>query len=267
MARFIQKRKASSGPVSRSYKRSRPMRRRRFGKKTSQFTTNSTRGGGIGFRGRKYGKRRWKNLIYNSSQDKTHYRSNGVAAQSLSTPGVSFGIMNTSLQLSRRFSGNAFWVTAGGAINPDGGVMPTFATNSDLTVRGGMYGLRMVNTPDALDIDKDPLNVIVYLIYTSKGFTNGSIPAQVNVGWDPSLVPDFQTNIGKILMKKAYQIRDGDVVTIEKRMGISKIDQTEYNATISEYAWLVLLGQTSSTVVRGLALTTYYNMSFTGDVV
>ena len=266
MARTMQTRKRSGGPLRRFVKKARTLRRSRF-KRTSQFGTNSTRGGGIGFKSSRLSRRKWKTLLFNSSTAMTHYRANFAVTSTLSTPGVTSATMNTSLQTSRRFAGAAFFTTAGGAINPDGGAMPTFATNTDITVRGGMYGIRLTNTPDALDIDKDPINVFVYLIHTPKGFSLTNLPASVPVGWDPTLVQDFQTNIGRVIMKKSYQIRDGDVVTIERRMGVQKVDQTEYAATISEYVWLVLLGTTSSIVVRTIACTTYYNMSFSADVV
>lgn len=236
-------------------------------KRMSQVTANSTGGGGIAFKKGRMSRRRWKGMLFNSSSAATHYRSNGVATSVLSTPGVTPNTMGVFLQTSRRFAGAAFFVAAGGAINPDGGVIPTFQTNSDITVRGGMYGIRICNTPDALDVDKDPLNVTVYLIYTPKGFSVTNVPATVNVGWDPTLIPDFQTTIGKVIMKKNYLVRDGDVFTVERRMSVQKVDQTEYAATISEYAWLVLVGSTSSIAVRTLSLTAYYNMSFVADAV
>jgi len=266
MARTYQTRKRSGGPIVRNRKRTRRFKRR-TGRRQSQFSTNSTVGGGIQFKRRGISRRRYKNLLWTASQASTHYRSNSSAAQTLNTPGVSAGTMNTSLQTTRRFAGAAFWVTAGGAINPDGGAMPTFSTNTDITVRGGMYGIRLANTVDALDVDKDPLSVIVYLIRTSKGFTTAALPANVPVGWDPSLTPDFQTSIGRVVQKKVFLIRDGDVFTIERRMAVQKIDQTEYSASISEYVWMVLLGTTSSTASKQLSICTYYNMSFVGDTV
>jgi len=238
---------------------------RRVGRKQSQISSNSFSGGGIGFKKRRFSRKRYNNLLWTSSIAQTHYRSNWSASSVLSTPGVTSETMGVSLQTSRRFAGAAFFVTAGGAINPDGGAMPVFQSNSDITVRGGMYGIRLTNTPDALDVDKDPINVTVYLVRTSKGFSTTNVPSTVRVGWDPTLVQDFQTNIGKVLMKKNYLIRDGDVYTIERRMPVQKIDQTEYAATISEYIWLVTLGTTSSNVARTIVATTYYNMSFVGD--
>lgn len=182
----------------------------------------------------------------------------------MATP-ASAAVMTTTVVASRRLASSNFWTTAGGAINPDGGLIPTFATNTDFTVRGGMYGIRMTNSPDALDIDKDPLSVIVYLVKTTKNWNSTNLPATVNVGWDPSLVQDFQTNIGTVVFRKNFIIAEGETFNIERRMSLQKIDQTEYINSQSEMVWIVLSGNTSSTVTKGLVLTNYFNLSFIGD--
>lgn len=265
MVRVTQKRKRSSFSV-RPLKRKRFVRRRRF-KKSSNFNSVSSNGSGLGFSKKRTSRRQWKNLLWSSSQAQTHYRSLNSAASSLGTP-VTPNLQFVSLQTSRRFGGNAFWLSAGGATNPDGGAMPTFTTNGDFTVRGGLYGIRLSNVPDLVDTDKDSIAVTVYLIWTSKGFLSSVIPGTtVPVGWDPSLIADFQTTVGKILYKKSFLVHDGDVFTIERKMGVQKIDQTEYGNLISEPQWLVVYGATSSTATKFLTCVTYYNMSFVGDTV
>lgn len=257
-----------AAPMSRS---TRPTKRRRFvkrrrGKRSSNFTSQKGSGGGVTFSQRRLNRRAWKRNLWNSSIAQTHYRSNQSAVVNVATT-ASPATMTVSLATARRFSGNAFWTAAGGAVNPDGGAIPTFATLSDFTIRGGMYGIRIGNTPDALDADKDPLSVIVYHVWTTKNFLSGSLPATANVGWDPTLVADFQTNIGRITMKKTFLLAEGEVMTFERKMPIQKIDQTEYGSFYNEPIWIVMVGTTTSTVAKGLAMTTYYNMSFIGDAV
>lgn len=268
MARYNQKRKASGGPTFRTFKKARPMRRRRFSsRKNSNWTSQSSKPGGITFKKRRFGRARWKNLLWTSTQGMTHYRSSNAAATTL-TCAAGADLNLVSLQTSRRFAGNAFWVTAGGAVNPDGGVMPTFSANSDITVRGGVYGIRIGNIPDLSDANKDSINVVIYLIKTSKGFTPASVPAtSVSVGWDPTLIADFQTTIGKVILRKNFLVNEGDSFTIERRMSVQKVDQTEYGNLISEYQWMVVYGNTAGVSANTLKVTTYYNMSFSGDTV
>lgn len=252
---------------------SRPMKRRRFtrrrfkSKRTTDWTSQSAHGGGIRFKGRRQSKRVYKKNLWIASQAQTHYRSSNAANTNLTTP-ASANLMAVTLQTTRRFAGSAFFVTAGGAINPDGGAIPTFAANSDITIRGGLYGLRIANTPDGADVDKDSINVHVYLVWTSKNLQTASVPGvSVSVGWDPTLITDFQTDIGKVIYKKSFLVHEGDVFTIERRMGLQKIDQTEYAATKSEPAWIIAYGNASATTAKQLSITTYYNMSFVGDTV
>jgi len=268
MARTLQTRKRSGGPITRPFKKSRPMRRRRLrrGKKTYNATSQASKGGAISFTGRRTSKRKWKNLLWNSSIAQTHYRSNQSVAFTVTTT-ASPATQTVAALSTRRFSGANFWTTAGGAVNPDGGAIPTFATLSDITIRGGSYGIRISNSPDLADTDKDALQVTVFHVWTTKNFLVGALPASVNVGWDPTLVADFQTNIGRITMKKSFLVNEGDVLTIEKRMPIQKIDQTEYGSNYTEPLWIVLVGTTSATSTKALAATTYYNLSFVGDAV
>jgi len=266
MARYNQKRKASGGPVFRKFKRARPMRRRRYAKKQSQWTSQSSYGQGIGMRGRRQSRRAWRRQTWISSNAQTHYRSNNSSTTAINTSGAPTS-MSTTIIASRRLSGQNFWTALGGAVNPDGGAIPTFATNTDFTVRGGMFGLRVGNSPDSADTDKDALSVIVYLIRTTKAWNSTSVTANVTTGWDPTLVQDFQTNIGKVVLRKNYLLNEGESFTIERRMGLSKIDQTEYANSISEYVWLILAGTTTAFTTKALVATAYYNMSFVGDAV
>lgn len=257
-----------AAPMSRN---TRPSKRRRFvrrrrSKRSTNWTSQRGSGSGVGFSAKRTTRRQFKHLLWNASTALTHYRSNNSFLTNVATP-ASAASMTSVVVASRRFGGNNFWVTAGGAINPDGGAIPTFQTSTDITCRGGMYGIRMTNSPDALDVDKDPLSVIVYLVRTTKNWNSTNLPATVSVGFDPTLVQDFQTNIGTVVFRKNYLIAEGESFNIERRMGLSKIDQTEYVGSQSEMVWMVFAGNTSSTVSKALVLTTYYNLSFVGDAV
>jgi len=232
----------------------------------SQWTSQSASGSGISMRARKQSRTAWKRQLWISSQSQTHYRSNLAVLTNITTT-TSPATMTPTIIASRRLGGNNFWTTAGGAVNPDGGSIPTFATASDFTVRGGMFGLRIGNSPDSAAVDQDAISCIVYLVKTSKAWNSTNVPAAPNLGWDPTLVQDFQTNIGRIVLRKNFIINEGECFTIERRMGMSKVDQTEYTNSISEFVWIILTCNVSATTAKALVATAYYNMSFTGDTV
>lgn len=257
-------------PVSRSNrpfkKRRFNRRRRRSSKKSINFTSQSGFGSGLGFSRRRTGIKKFKRLLWDSSTAQTHYRSNFAFTTPVNTTAV-VSSMSVTVIASRRFNNQNFWTTAGGAINPDGGTIPTFVTNGDFTIRGGMYGIRFCNAPDLTDTDKDAIQIICYLVRTTKNWNSSSMPSSVPIGWDPSLVQDFQTNIGKVVYKKEFLLEDTNVSVIEKRMPLSKIDITEYSNSQSEYVWVILAGISSGITAKGVTIVTYYNMSFVGDSV
>ncbi|AXL65934.1 putative capsid protein [Giant house spider associated circular virus 2] len=257
-------------PVSKSnrpFKKRRISRRKRRGsRKSVNFTSQSGRGTGLGFSRKRTSLRKFKRLLWDSSTAQTHYRSNFAFTTAINTTAVA-STMSVTVIASRRFNNQNFWTTAGGAINPDGGTIPTFVTNGDFTIRGGMYGLRLCNAPDAADTDKDAIQCIVYLVKSTKNWNSTNLPASVPVGFDPSLVQDFQTNIGKIVYKKEFLLEDTNVAVIEKRMGLSKIDISEYQNSQSEFVWIILTGIVSGTTIKGVTVVPYYNLSFVGDTV
>jgi len=257
-----------AGAPSTSNKRRKGIKRRgrRIARRSSNFTSQQGRGGGLGFARRRTSRRQFRRLLWDASTAQTHYRSNFAALSVVNTT-ASPTTMQVTVIATRRFSGNNFWTAAGGAINPDGGAIPTFATNTDFTVRGGIYGIRITNSPDTLDTDKDAIQGIVYLVKTTKNWNSSNLPVTVPVGFDPSLVQDFQTNIGKVVYKKTFLLEDTGMAIVEKRMGLSKVDQTEYTNSQSEFVWIVMLGVSSASTIKAVACTTYYNMSFVGDAV
>lgn len=245
------------------------MKRKRVSKKSTNWTSQSSHGGGLGFSRKRTSRRAFKRILWNSTVPQNHFRSNGSATSNILTPAGagSPATMSVTIVASRRTAGNNFYTAAGGAINPDGGVIPTFLTNADITVRGGIYGLRLCNAPDLTDTDKDPVSCIVYAIRTTKNWNATNVPASVNVGWDPTLTQDFQTNIGKVIFRKNFLITDGEVVNIERRFTIQKIDQTEYVNSISEIVWFILAGNTSGVTSKVVLGTSYHNLSFVADAV
>lgn len=257
----------SSGPFR--TKRRRVMKRRRITRKSTNWTSQSSKGGGLGFSNKRTSRRQFKRILWNSTVPQNHFRSNGASTTNILTPAGAgtASTMTVTVIASRRPASTNFYVAAGGAINPDGGAIPTFLTNADITVRGGIYGLRLCNAPDLTDTDKDPVSCIVYAIRTTKNWNSTNVPTSVNVGWDPTLTQDFQTNIGKVIFRKNFLINDGEVINIERRMAIQKIDQTEYVNSISEIVWFILSGNTSSITSKVVLGTTYHNLSFVADAV
>jgi len=266
MARFNQTRKRSRsvGPRRGAFKKRRVVRRARTGRSTT-FTSTQGTSRSLGFSRKRTSRSQFRRILWNGSVAQKHFRSNFAFPEGITTPATS-NTCTTYLRDARFFAGNLFWTAAGGGINPDGGAMPTFDSTGDFVIRGGIMGITVSNAPDTTGTN-DPFQVQIYLIKTTVNFSTASLPATVQLGWDPTLIPDFQTNIGRIIMRKKLILNDSASVTVERKMPIQKIDQSQYQSTFNAYAWLVIIGNTTSPVANDCIVTRYYNLSFVGDVV
>jgi hypothetical protein len=250
--------------VFRNFKKARPMRRRRRSSRSNNFTSQKGGGGGLTFRARKVRARQYRHLLWNDTLFSKHYRSLNGTTNIIGTP-ASQVLATVETTSALRFSANNFWTSGGGAINPDGGAIPTFATNDDITIRGGKIALRLCNTLGAAGTTES-LDITVFLI-RSKSIWNPAVPTSVSVMWDPSLVPDFQTSIGKIVMQKKFLLQDTEVANVEYRLKIQKIDQTEYTGNANTYMWMMVISNPDSANARSVQYTASYSLSFVSDAV
>lgn len=264
MARHMQtrKRSRSSAPKSRSFKRRRIVRRR--GGNSKAFTSQSGTGGGIRFKGRKTSRSAYKRLLWNTTTMMTKYRTNISVTSSSVTP-VTVNFQSLTVRSAVNF-GTDFWTAAGGAIAPDATLaLPTFTGN--IILRGGTIGCRLVNTLDTVAANAGTMHGTVMLIRTTKNFNAASIPTSVPLGWDPSLVVDFNTQVGRIVYKKDFLLRDAEVCDVEYRLKIRKIDIKDYKNFFNDFVWIVKCGMIDSNTAQTYTVSNYYNMAFVGDAV
>jgi len=263
MARGTHTRKRSrpsSSSKGRTFKRRRTARR---GKRSTNFTSQSGIGGGLRFKARRTSRSAYKKHLWDSTLFKEHWRSNFAANTTMTTP-ASVVLQGVVSQASLRFLANPFWTAAGGTISPDS-TMPIPNFIGDVIIRGGMIGLRLTNTFDTTDSFRNTLSGTVYLVRTSKNYQPAGIPSSVPIGWDPSLVADFDTLIGKIVYKKTFLLHDADSANIEYRLRTRKVDVGDYQAEFNELVWIIVGGNVDVSSARGFAISYYYNLSFAAD--
>jgi len=261
MARHIQTRKRSRAPTKkRTFKRRRTTRR---GRKSNAFTSQSGSGGGIRFKAKRTSRKAFTRHLWNSTLFKEHYRSLRAISASFGT-NTNTNDLVLALDAAYFVGSSPFWTTTGGAINPDVGVaVPSFT--GDITLRGGTIGLRLANVLDTVVANQGTIQGTVFLIKTSKNFNSAAIPGTVQTGWDPSLIQDFETRIGKIKYRKNFLLRDGDTAVVEYRLPVAKIDQTDMASLYNTHFWLILGGNVDSNLSKQVNYTRYWNMSFSGD--
>jgi len=259
--------------LTRNFKRKGGARRRlnfskkrkvgRRGRKTTAFTSQSGTGGGLRFKSKKTSRRAYKKHLWDSTLFKDHYRSTRAISSTINT-NTNTNDLVISAEAAYLFGITPFYLAGGGAITNDAAVLlPAFT--GDITVRGGMLGMRIANTLDTVAANTGSVQGTVFLIKTTKNWTAASIPIAGQVGWDPTLIADFDTKVGRILYRKNFLLRDADTATIEYRLPVHKVDQGDVVALYNTYVWLVLAGNVDSTLTKSMTITKYWNLSFTGD--
>lgn len=241
----------------RPMKKTRRPKKRRSGRKTSAFTTQSGHGGGITFKSKLMSKRRYRSLLWNDTLMSTHYRS--VAANNTSM----IANVNPNLATLAVFNlvdngAGAFWVTAGGAVAPNAGAVPA-VTTQDIILRGGKYGFRITN-PD--NVTNDPVNITVFIIQTPMTPNLAVLTTPVATSWDPSIVPNFQRDVGRILYKKDFILKDEDCLEVERRLKCRKVDTGIWGANNGTRPILLVLLSSNVAVASGIVVSSYFNLSF-----
>lgn len=236
----------------------------RYGK-SSNFTSQSGIGGGIRFKSRSVPSKQWRDMLWSNSIQKDHYRSNTSGLSTINTP-ATISTMTVGSFPAYRLSSSNFYVAAGGAIAPDAAqALPVFT--GKFVVRGGTLGVRICNTYDTTLASQNTNQGVVYLIKTTKNYTSASIPAAVNLGWDPTLIQDFKTTIGTILYRKEFLLRDADCATCEYRLPVHQVDPGDYINDRNSYIWIICAGNVDVAAARTFTYVGYFNLSFTADAV
>lgn len=262
-SRFSRKRKSNvRRRLTFTNKRRRTTRR---GRKSNAFTSQSGSGGAVNYKARKTSRRTYRNYLWNSTLFKDHYRSIGAVAVTLNTPAA----VTTMSVLAEKALDNgvaSFWLAAGGAINHDPAQsLPTFS--GDVILRGGKIGLRLANVLDTVASAATTIQGTAMLIRTTKNFVSASITTPQPVGWDTSLIPDFDTKVGKILYRKNFLLKDSDTALIEYRLRLQKLDVGDFAANYNTYIWVILAGNTDNSSSHGVSVTKFYNLSFAADAI
>lgn len=270
MARTLQTRKRSRGVVLvRPIKRRRMLRRRRFGRRSRlQGITNRMSGASsIGrFRTRRTRPSTFRRRLWQSTQDKSHYRSVGAAATAVSTQGGGNGMTQATLTVIT--PGNQFWTTGGGAVSEDAGVaLPTFV--GDIILRGGISKLSVSNRVGGTEVSPtDNVRVTIFTVWTQPDIPPFTFPAAVPITWDPSVFGDFQ-RYGKVIGKKEAILQaHGDSVEVTFRHRIQRIDQNVHFNLGSRLVWFVLVSEMSNSdtnTVETVDIVNSISYSFVGD--
>lgn len=251
---------AFNSNVNRKFKK-RKITKRVFKKRRGTgLTSQSGVGSAFGFRSRRVRPRRWRNMLWASTLQRQHYRSNWAVNVNFNTAA---SVVSAQVRLlNADDNGTApFWQSLGGAVTPDTGVaVPTFT--GDIVLRGAQMGLILGNPTTTLN---DGLRFNILLVKSTQDFDTTGFPTSVPIGWDPSLHPDFRRRIGTIMLNRQVLVSQNEVAEIKYRRRIQKIDQGDYAAGVERFYWVVIVSNSYLGSVQDVSVTSYFNGSFSGD--
>lgn len=244
------------------FKKRRTVRRRvRRGQKFTSYTTKSGAGRTFGFKAKRISKRRWNNMLWNSTLQKNHYRSEGVLRSIVATPVTNINMVTGIVEALD--NGTApFWTTAGGLQVQNAGVTPPLFTDSNIILRGGKTGISISNPSTGTSIAYS-----VWLIKSADRFSSTNIPALATVGWDPSVIPEFKNDVGFIRRSFTGLLEPGTLFTAEHRLPVQKIDQVEWATLQKRWYWMVAIRDVDNAAQQNIDILSYFNVSFSGDAV
>jgi len=238
--------------------------RKRGGGKSTSLTTQSGGGRTFGFRSRKISKRSWNKKLWDSTLQKSHYRTTwATGTNALTQASTTSG---TVVWLSADDNAAApFWTVAGGLLAEDTGVTPPLFAG-DIIMRGGTMGIIIGNTNDAVDFDN--IRVKLWLVKTGDEYDGAAIPTGTTIAFDPSCLADFKSRVGRIVMSREFLLDNNNSAEFKFRHPIQKYDQGDYALGKHRYWWWVHIANANNNLTTtSVRITTYMNASFSGDAI
>lgn len=243
---------------------SRFAKKRKFAKRrrTSSTTTKSGFARTVGaFTAKKTSRSKYKNMLWTSTAMSTHFRSVYGVSFVLNTNAAA-NVANVGVIPALHPDANLFWTGAGGAIASSPGVAVPTSFADNIVIRGGTIGLTLAN--DVADSTSQKIKV--FLIKTGAEYATGALPTAVQVGWDPTCTPDFNNDIGHIIMSKEILLENVNSAEVAFRIPIHKIEQNVFFANQKTYVWFITTNSPSGTAST-LTATAWFNLSFAGDII
>jgi len=260
-----------------------PNKRARFGRRFQASTAQRPFFLSNRFRSRRIGTRRWKSILWRDTLSNTHYRSVKTNTGTfVPTDQVISNFVRLEMMLGGDFNvindPGPFW-TAPGGLQPNeiGATLPTFG-DGDIVLRGGMAFITFAPNANVTTAFRIKVWVVKAQKNPSLEVWNAiTVPTDHNAAWDPSIIPEFRQDFGKIMMAKEVLLQPGSMpVEFKWRQTVQKIDQPVWQGVSpipgppqpggDRFYWMYqMIPTTLGGVGGGIRIIRGYNVSFTGD--
>jgi len=252
-----------------AFKRKRVMAPRRGGFKRRRFnrTRRSVRGIGNSkysssgaqdygtFKARRVSRRTYQNRLWNASSMSEHYRSIGAESYATITP-ASLTTMSVSFTAADDNGIGTPYQVTGGLQNSADDLL------YNIVLRGGLMKLTVSND----GAGTPPTQVTIWGIRSVPCVDLTGFPTLTPVkGWDPSIFPDFNRKVGKILVKRTFILGNQDSCSMTMKKTLRKIDTSDWVDGSNRHYWLVAVSNLETAATQSHTVVNSYNLSFCGD--
>ena len=264
----------------RTFRRRRPFsgrrtfRRRRFGRKrgrVTSWTMQTGKGRGLQYRGRRVRKSTYRRMLWKDTMFKDHWRSAAVGVETHPTPASvdTMQIVAYTVLSNNGTDTDAFWTVGGGCIEKDlNKGVPLFR---GITIRGGVIKCRVVIPPTGVPTVNDMYICKVWVVWTNAAPAFTNIPSTpVTQAWDPSYMTDFDTEVGRTVLVKEFNmsVNVNPIVEVEYRLRCQKIDMDQYTFSNGmQPIFVIAVGNISNSTSVDFGVFIEHNLSFAGDAV
>lgn len=209
-------------------------------------------------RNKRTSRRVYKRDLWKSTQYKPKYRSFNTIRQQVLTP-ASYYQIGLSYVSMYGLTAPGFWTAAGGAFSPDpANALPTFDENS-IVIRGGACTATFVNE------GTENMRVTVQVIWTKNKPDLTPILAGIrDRAWTFNLAPNA-ADCGRLVTSKTVLLQPQESFEFQYKLGLQKIDESNYNAGGLSPLLLILHNNLQTNVAQTLTISMSTSISFVGD--
>lgn len=280
MAAF-RKRTRASRPFTRSVRAKRSGRRftrsRRFGGR-SRFsgrngrvlTAYNANNSANNFHSRKLSARTWRNMLWQNTLQKVHWRSSSAATGGITTPAgvgalitASFGTNNMLQNLG---PATPFWTFAGGTLPQDSATAVPVFSQSSIILRGGMSTIAFTNTSSV-----DSVRIRLWACWSKSRPEAATLPAPggpVPREWDPSMATDFNESYRILFSREVMLLPGSRPMEVKFRHRPKRIDTDEFLTDLGNQPVWIYTAANMSTIDAAAEVATIIlsnNLSFSAD--
>ena len=265
MARYNQKRKRSSGPSFRRFKKRKTGFKRRSAVRQGRPSDGIV--AAVPYRTRRISRRAYKHKLWEYTSMLPKYRSYLGRTSTITTPAnnTDFTVNTTFLLQGTTGAAAPFYTTAGGLQNMDAGVTGVF--KSSIVLRGGSTLITVYNDTETGDVNNDNVEMIIAIIKCSDAFDNTVLSSTQPSAHGIDYTPEFRRQVGRVVAQRRWLLKDGENQSLGFRYPIQKIDAGDYAVEKKMYALYLAVRNGFGASAQACHFKWQHDLTFTGDLI